>query len=409
MKVGVFSSKFPYEKREDEVAYPYGGSAAATYHVVRAIAPDNEVVVFTSAAGPLDSVEERDGYTVRRYGTQFRYLATNMSFGLYSQPLKERVDIVHVSFDIAPAPYAGLRYHRKTGVPMVVTYHGDWASDFGPVPRRFGVSLANQIITEPILREARAIISPTQIYIENSRFLRRYREKVAVIPNGIVPEDCISNLTREEARLRLGLPVGAYIILFFGYLTPYKGPDILLRAFKSFATEVPEALLIYAGTGTLLESLQREVFRAGLTDRVRFFGYVDDCVKPLVYRAADLFCLPSTRSSESFGIVNVEAMASGLPVISTRIGGIPDVVHSEENGLLVEPNDAKGLAAAMRELHGDSSLYHNLSEGALNSIDQYSWARIGRMTTEIHRRVLEDTMNSAADDSIARERGASSE
>lgn len=389
MKIGVFSSKYPYEQRKDEVAYPYGGATTATYHLVQAIAPNNEVVVFTSAAGPQDEVEASNGYMVRRYGTSFRYLSTNLSPGLYSRPAEEEVDLAHVSFDIAPAPYAGLRYHRKTGVPLVVSYHGDWAPDFGSPFRRLGVTVANRLITEPILREAAAIISPTRIYIKNSRFLGRYRDKVVVIPNGIVPGECRTSLTREEARLHLGIPSEAFIILFFGYLTPYKGPDVLLQAFESFATRIPEAMLVYAGTGTLLSSLQQEVARAGLTDRVRFLGHVNDTVKPLVYRAADLFSLPSTRSSESFGIVNVEAMASGLPVISTRIGGIPDVVHSEENGLLVEPNDVGALAEAIKRLYGDPDLCRHLGREALNSVDQYSWPRIGRMTEKIYRRVLE--------------------
>lgn len=389
MKVGVFSSKYPYQRREDEIDYPYGGATTATYHLVRAIASNSEVVVFTSAAGSKDEVEDHDGYTVRRYGTSVRYLSTNMSPGLYSRPLDEEIDIAHVSFDIAPAPLAGLRYHRKNGIPMVVTYHGDWAPDFGSPLRRLGVSVANRLITEPILREADAIISPTRIYIENSRFLGRYREKVVVIPNGIVLDECRSDLTRDQARLRLGLPREAFIILFFGFLTPYKGPDVLLRAFKSLAARVPEALLVFAGTGTLYGSLQREATRMGLSDRVRFLGWVDDKEKPLVYRAADLFCLPSTRSSESFGIVNVEAMASGLPVVSTRIGGIPDVVHEEANGLLVEPHNPEALAAAILRIHGDPDLRRRLGEGALASVPQYSWTTIGRMTEEVYRRLLE--------------------
>ncbi len=391
MKIGFFSSKFPYERREDEVSYPYGGSALATYHVVRAIAPFHEVTVFTSAAGSRDEVEERDGYTVRRYGTRARYLATNFAPGLYSRPAKERVDLAHVSFDIAPAPFAGLRYHRKTGTPMVVTYHGDWAPDFGGAARRLGVYVANRGITEPILRRATTIISPTRVYIENSQFLGRYREKVTVIPNGIVPEECRSSLTRTEARARLNLPDDAFIVLFFGFLTPYKGPDVLLRAFGSLAANIPEAMLVFAGAGTLLESLRRETAAMGLAERVRFLGFVDDADKPLVYRSADLFCLPSTRSSESFGIVNVEAMASGLPVISTWIGGIPDVVSSGTNGLLVGPGDPRALAAGIRNLHDDHEMYKDLSRGALDSIERYSWDRIGQMTDDLYRRTIEST------------------
>ncbi|GAI52706.1 unnamed protein product, partial [marine sediment metagenome] len=122
-------------------------------------------------------------------------------------------------------------------------------------------------------------------------------------------------------------------MLFFGYLSPYKSPDILLKAFPKILKEMPNTLLVFAGSGVMKEDLERLSVKLGVGNNVKFSGFVGKEQRPLYYKAADVFCLPSTMSTESFGIVNLEAMACGVPIVASKIGGIPDIVKDGENGL----------------------------------------------------------------------------
>ena len=94
------------------------------------------------------------------------------------------------------------------------------------------------------------------LYAEESPFLKNYLDKIVVIPNGINIEEVTTNLTREESRIKLGLPIKTKIILFFGSLVPYKGPDILLKAFKVIKKEFPDVKLMFAGRGQMFEELR---------------------------------------------------------------------------------------------------------------------------------------------------------
>ncbi|MGP8321377.1 MAG: glycosyltransferase family 4 protein [Methanosarcinaceae archaeon] len=393
MRVNYFITHFPYRDRFDDVdyftRYKRGGAEFAAYHLALEMAKKNEVNVFTTSINSKNSVEDYDGVDVHRYGTKFRIDAGNISFGLFTKPMSHDTDIVHAHFSTPPGEIAGARCAEKKNVPFVLTYHGDWQESFGGFIRRAALSVYNRYLLDKLLSRADVIISPSEYYIGESRFLGKYRDKIAVIPNGIEIEDFDIPLSKEECKMKLGLPLNKNMILFVGNLTPYKGPDVLVKAMSMITGEIPDVELVFVGSGGMRADLEELSKKLGVEKCVKFAGFVEERLKPLYYKAADVFCLPSTMSTESFGIVNLEAMACRVPIVASKLGGIPDVVKDGEDGLLVLPKDSGSLADAIIYLLGNSDVRRNMGKNGRKKVENYSWEKVVGEVETVYRKLLE--------------------
>ena len=393
MKIGYFVSHYLYPDRVDQPGYAdeyaHGGTEIAVYHLAQEMQRrGHQVEVFTTA---LDSrsVVELDKVNIHRYATQFRVASANFSWGLLRGPQEVKVDLAHAHYNMPYADYSALLYKQKRGVPLVVTYHADAPETGGSFLRNQLQSFYNRHLLLRVLEEADIIITTSKSYIEDSRHLKKYREKIRVIANGINLEEFQSTLSRGECRDRLGLPHHKVIILFFGNLVPYKGPEVLLKAFSEVRKDHPEVLLFYAGRGSLKDGLQSLARELELEDEVVFAGYVDDQDKAICYRAADIFCLPSVNRAEAFGIVNLEAMASGLPIVASRLGGIPDLVREGENGILFEPGEVDELAQVLGYMIDNPEERWKMGRAGKKMAEDYSWAKIAQKTEEVYQELLE--------------------
>jgi rhamnosyl/mannosyltransferase len=149
------------------------------------------------------------------------------------------------------------------------------------------------------------------------------------------------------------------LLLFVGRLRHYKGVNVLIEAMQ----QLPEATALIVGIGPLAADLQQQAQAAGLLDRVQFLGEQPDAALVALYHAADVFVLPSTNRAETFGIVQLEAMACGRPCVCTELGtGTSYVNQHGVTGLVVPPNDPAALAAAVRQLLADEPLRRRLGE-----------------------------------------------
>lgn len=383
MKIGYFTSKFPYNKSSSN--YICGGSIFATQSLVNEIARNNHYIkVFTTSQDSKSHFESHENIEVYRYGINMKLMSSNISFGLFRDPLKYDVDIVHTSFDIPPGPFAGLRYSKKKNIPLVVTYHGDWDANYGSFLRKIGVSINNKFIVDDLLSYADIIISPSKLYIENSKYLTDYIDKIQVIPNGIDLEEFKRIYSKEESRKKLNLPLDKKILLFFGYLSPYKSPDILLYAFSKILKTEPNTILLFAGNGDMEKKLKKIANELDINKKVIFTGFVNKDLRSLYYRSSDIFCLPSTMSTECYPLAILEAMASEVPIVASQIGGIPDIVKDGTNGMLVPPGSQEELENVILKLLKNPKLMKELSENAFNNIKQYSWENIAKKTEKIY-------------------------
>ncbi len=190
---------------------------------------------------------------------------------------------------------------------------------------------------------------------------------------------------RAVARRALGLDgADTPILLFVGRLDPIKGIDLLLESVALMKT--PARLLVVGGDPAgdpEVERLRARAEALGIAERARFPGAVPQSELPRYYRAADALVVASRY--ESFGLVAVEALACGLPVVASAVGGLPSVVRDGENGLLVRWRSAEAFAGRIDALLGDSALMARLRAQARPSVERFDWRRIGDRVRDLYQ------------------------
>ena len=239
-----------------------------------------------------------------------------------------------------PNPLSGSSLFLRTPSPrLVIWHHSDLVRPWW-APHTYGR------VQRALYRRADCVIVSSPALTAQSPLVGCAR-RVAVIPFGVALERYRRTDSARQARIaeiRASAP-GPHV-LFVGRLVYYKGVEIAIQAMA----RCPGTLTI-VGNGPLESSLREAAARHGVSERVRFAGTVAEDDLPAYYQACDLFVLPSIAVTEAFGIVQIEAMAAGAPVVSTNLPtGVPWVNQHEESGLVVPPGDAGALAEAMRAL-----------------------------------------------------------
>ena len=387
MEINYFITHFPYRDRFDDAdyftRYKRGGAEFAAYNLALEMAKKNEVNVFTTSINSKNSFEEYDGVQVHRYGTKFRIDAGNMSFGLFTKPMSYDTDIVHAHFSTPPGEIAGARCAKKKNVPFVLTYHGDGQESFGGLIRRTALSVYNKYLLDKLLSHADVIISPSEYYIDESRFLRKYRDKIAVIPNGINLEEFNVRYSNKECKRELGLN-GQNVILFVGGLHPLKGTHILLNAIPKIIKEHKDTTFVFIGGGNI-DEYKRLSEELGVGEHVKFTGYVGK-QKFFYYKVANIFVLPSY--TEVCPMVLLEASAAGIPMIVSDLNTLKCIIEEGYNGLFTKRGDEKDLADAIVYLLENEDVRANMGKNARKKVEEYSWSRIANMTEKVYEECI---------------------
>ena len=355
--------------------YKHGGAAIVAYNLALGMAKRGHGInIFTTSIDFSDTVESYDNISIYRYGTNFRIGSSNFSFNLFLKPIKHKVDIIHIHAGNPLADLAGYVYikrNRKT--PSIITYHGDEQEGIGSFVRNTGVALYNKHLLDKVLSRADIIISPSEYYIDESRFLGKYRDKIVVIPNGINIDDFDIPYSKEECRVKLELPLDKSIVLFVGNLTPYKGPDVLVKAMPVIIREVPDTELVFVGSGGMREELGELSKKLRIEKYVKFAGFIEEGLKPLYYKAADVFCLPSTLNTEVFPIVLLEASASGIPMVVSDLDTFKCIIEEGYNGLFTKRGDEKNLADVIVYLLENEDIREKMGKNGRKKVEDYSY------------------------------------
>ena len=394
MKIGYFITRYPYKDHFDDTnffkRYRYGGAEFAAYYLANNMAQNgHEIKIFTTSADSKDLIERYNNIDIYHYGTNFKIKSANLSLNLFSKPIKHNVDVIHAHFTVPPADVAALCYVKKKKTPFVLTYHADGQESYGGVIRRAGISFRNKYLVDKVLSYADVIISPSEYYIDESRFLGKYRDKIIVIPNGVNMKDFDIPYSKEECRGKLGLPLDDEIILFVGMLGPRKGPDVLLKAMPKILKNIPNAKLVFVGSGTMRKELEGLCKKINVEKHVKFAGFVRECMKPLYYKAADVFCLPSVMKSEVFPMVLLEASASALPMVVSDLDTFKCIIDDGHNGLFTKRRDEKNLADAIIYLLENEDVREKMGKKGKEKVKDYSWERIAEETEKVYRKVKE--------------------
>jgi len=285
-----------------------------------------------------------------------------------------RYDIVHSNYWLSGKVGAWAQMHWH--VPHFVLFH-----TLGAIKNMFPIGSP-----EPALRIAteKTVAKTCSVILAETERERRQLtdlydadlDKIKVIPCG-VNFDRFRPLDWSQARGRLGIPANERILLYVGRLDPLKGVDRLITALSFLDHQQNLRLLIVGGDGSEtaeFRSLQELTQNLGLENSVTFTGRVDHNDLPHYYSAADMLVLPS--HTESFGLVGLEALACGTPVISTRVGAMDQIIRSNENGFLVNSADPRSLAEGI-ELFMPQVRDGFLSRAQIrNSIIEYSWEKV---------------------------------
>jgi phosphatidylinositol alpha-mannosyltransferase len=205
-----------------------------------------------------------------------------------------------------------------------------------------------------------------------------------IIPNGIDVEHFSPDVAPIE---RFGND--KLNLLFVGRLESRKGLSYLLKAYKQIKPEIPASRLIIVGPGTRLRRKYKTQVRRDRLEDVIFVGYVPYGELPRYYKTADIYCSPAT-GSESFGIVLLEAMAMGKPVVASNIEGYASVVTDGVDGLLVPPRDDQALAEVLFSLVTDQSLREQMGARGRDTALKYSWEHIAQRVLDYYTRVLSE-------------------
>jgi rhamnosyl/mannosyltransferase len=337
-----------------------------------------EVDVLVTSPGPRSQVERWDGVRVFKAARLFTLASTPISLALFRQMGHRAYDLTHLHF---PYPLGELAYLLRGRSPrMIITYHSD-------IVRQRVLRQLYAPFLHRILDRADAIIVSSPHYVKSSAYLQGFRDKCVLIPFGIpVARFQDGADPAEVARLQGRYPLP--LILFVGRFRYYKGIHYLIEAMK----RVPRGTLLLAGAGPQEGRLREQARREGLDQRVVFLGEVPDSLLPSLYHASQLLVLPACQRAEAFGLVLLEAMACGLPVVSTELGtGTSFVNLHEETGLVVPPQDPTALASAINRLLADEALRTELGQRAKSRVEaEFSLDRMVERTLALYRRLVEE-------------------
>jgi glycosyltransferase involved in cell wall biosynthesis len=345
----------------------------------------NTVVLTNRYPADLEADQVIDGIPVHRERFRFpewrlRHMAgfvlgTNAARrGVAAAMQAHSSQLIHVQC-VSSNGYYALRAARRSNLPLVVTMQGELSMDAGQAFQR-----------SPILRrEWRSLLTRADVVTGCSQQV--VDEAIAVYG---------SELAAKARVVRNGIDVSAVqaaapesrdrpYVFAIGRMVPQKGFDILIDAFRMVAGEFPDHELVIAGDGPDRAALEA---RAG--GRVHFLGGVQPERAFSLYKGAAGFVLPSRHEPQ--GIVVIEAMAAGAPVLATRVGGVPETVHDGANGLLVDGDDITAMAEGLRRLLSDADEAKRRAEQAAQDVRDYDWARIADQyaqcyadATRIHR------------------------
>jgi len=346
----------------------------------------HEVIVITNRwPRDLPEFERRDGIDIHRLPMRSpgAGLKSEISYRLTRRSIKTNVarivrdfsaDVVHVQCVSPSASYA-IAAARTCNVPLVVTLQGELTMDATGLYQR---SVWAQKLFRRTLNAASMVTACSrQTLDEAEQFLGHpWKSEAIVIHNGVHAQELSSAKPYKHT--------GPYI-LAIGRHVPQKGFDVLLNAYALGRKQMDLPDLIIAGDGPESEKLSSLSDALCLSKYVHFVGRADRPLAASFFKGCEFFVLPSRH--EPFGIVNLEAMAAGKAIIATKVGGVPEIVENDVNGLLVPPKNAMELSMAIQKLWTDRELAIRLGERGQRRSADSDWSHVAAKYVHVYQQV----------------------
>lgn len=370
MKVLQFGKFFPPD---------IGGMETFIFDLTEELSRKIKCDVLCSNSKNRTLVEDRGNYTVMRAASFGRVFSTSLSpeMVLRLKKMGGDYDIIHMHL---PDPMAALAYFlARPGSKLVL----HWQSD---IVRQKSLLKIYGPLQDWLLKRADRIIATSPNYLSGSPYLGKYKDKCAIVPLGIDPKKLVADdekVAGIKNRYR-----GRPIVLFVGRLIYYKGIEYLVEAMKDV-----RGYLLIAGQGELENKIRGLVEKLNLSQKVFLLGRIEEKDLGSYYKACDIFCLSSIHKSEAFGLVQLEAMNFGKPVVSTIIdgSGVDWVNQNGVTGLTVEPKNPKALAVALNSIILEPGLGKSFGEnGKIRFEKEFDIKTTAGRISDLYRGILFD-------------------
>lgn len=353
MKISIFVSWFPPER--------LGGTEIATFNIAKHLSKKHEVHVFTRLDEGLPKESSVEGFYVHRIPWRnikffgglifwfniFRLLKKIKPDIIQAQTVESGMDLFILN-KLFRKPY--IIWGRGSDAYFLFRNKKDW-------------------VLKQALKNVDAVISLTDDM--KKQIMKVYDREIFIIPNGI-DLDVFEGLSKENLRKKFGFKKDEKIILYVGRFHPIKGSTYLIDAVKNINDKNKKLLLI--GRGEERNYLEELVKKFKIENIVTFVGRIPNKEVFEYMVASDVLVLPSL--SEGFPNVILEAMASGLPIVATKVGGLPEIVNIGENGFLVEPKNSEQIAEKISLLFKDEKLRKRISRNNIEEVKKYSWESV---------------------------------
>ncbi len=298
--------------------------------------------------------ENINGVRLTRAGSFGTYFSCPLSLSFIElfRKMAKNADIVHINvpFPLADTALMLSGYKGK----VIVSWHSD-------IVKQKKLLILYKPFLKYLLNRADCILTATDGHINGSEWLPKYRYKCKILPYGLNTDEYI-NIEKIPFLTEKASNPDCIKIFFTGRLVYYKGVDVLIKAFSRVNYNCE---LFISGTGILENELKEKVREYNITKRVHFLGFLPEKQLKQAYADCDIFVLPSVERSEAFGIVQLEAMIYGKPVINTNLpSGVPYVSIHGKTGITVQPKNYRQLAQAVELLCRNKNLREKLGENA---------------------------------------------
>ncbi|MCD6470762.1 glycosyltransferase family 4 protein [Candidatus Bathyarchaeota archaeon] len=296
-----------------------------------------------------------------------------------------KFDIIHIhDWLVAQAGIASKHYLKS---PLISTVHSI------EVGRARGLHSSDSYLIDGIewwmTYESKRIIAVSNaVKRDLEMHFRLPGEKIEVIPNAIDPSKYEVKVDREAVKRRFGIGPNERIVLFIGRLTPQKGVEYLIWATPKIVKNHPDVRIVIVGDGWMKENLWSLAVRTGYQHKITFLGFLSDKDLIELTLSSDVLVIPSVY--EPFGIVALEAMAAGVPIVASNTGGLSEIIKHDRTGFLAYAENPDSIAWGVNKILSDPGYASWLVQNAKKEVyENYSWSVAARRTVDVYRRALE--------------------
>jgi len=350
------------------------GMELATWNIAKhLVRRGHEVHVITTRDAGLTGESQEEGFYVHRLRCPKARFLGPLLFLIKALLALRKINpnIIHAQ-SIFPGLYA-LIAKKVLGKPYLLQNHG-----MVYVSRPF----RNQI-SKLVLRNADAVLALTEDMKEEMQKI--CSRDIHVLPNGIDLEK-FESLSKDEMRCKLQIKTDERLVIFVGRFRPVKGVEYLIKSMEIIRQRDQSIRLVLVGEGPEEENLKSLTKQLKLEGCVEFVGQISTEKVPQYMAASDVFVLPSL--SEGFPLVSLEAMASGLPIVATKVTGLPEIIEDGENGFLVEPRSPEQIAQKVLLFFEDNELRGTMSRNNKEKAKKYGWETVVQRLEDVYQNHL---------------------